>query len=218
MVRIGEQSPYVYGTGANEVMEKVFRWRCTPSLQNRRAIPEPFRPTTLQTMSMNHPNIIDFINWGCIRDQLIYKHGTYDMEQMFTDLLLNTVIEIPQFQVSINILDTFIQIVFSTTAAASFSGKDQDSHGMSPSFNTTATPPTIRLDELPRRCREHIINIVREMPTHTIPKLKLKSLPLTQNRLQRHQLASKWGLYQLVSWKVSKEFAMVHPEIDCSSG
>jgi len=213
MVRIGGQSPYVYGTGANEVMEKVLRWRCNPSLQNRRAIPEPFRPTTLQTMSMDHPNIIDFLNWPCIRDQLIYKFGTYDIEQIFSDLLLNTVIEIPQFQVSINILDTFISRVFNTTSS-SFNTKTQDSDSM---FNPGASPPTIRLDELPRRCREHIVNIAREMPAHAIPKLNLKHLPLTQNHLQRHQLASKWGLYQLVSWKVSKEFAAAHPEIDCSS-
>jgi hypothetical protein len=71
MVGIGEQSPYVYGTGANEFMEKIFRWRCFPSLQNRRAIPEPFRPTTLQAMTMNHPNVIDYVNWPCIRDQVL---------------------------------------------------------------------------------------------------------------------------------------------------
>lgn len=74
MVRLGGHASYVYGTGANEVMEKVFRWRCCPSVQNRCAIPEPFRPTTLQTMSMNHPSGIDFINWPCIRDQVLSLH------------------------------------------------------------------------------------------------------------------------------------------------
>ncbi|OCK82351.1 hypothetical protein K432DRAFT_424234 [Lepidopterella palustris CBS 459.81] len=215
MVRIGGQSSYVYGTGANDLMEKVFRWRCCPSHQNRMAIPEPFQPTTLQTMSMNHCNIIDFINWPCIRDQLIYKHGTYNMEQMLSDILLNTVVEIPQFQVAVNILDTFITRVFNTMSS-SYSNSDIDFlNGMS---DSTATPPAARYQELPRRTRDLIQNIVKEMPSQAVQRLNLTSSPLTQSHIQQSHLASKWGLYRVVSWKLSKEFAAAHPEMDCRSG
>jgi hypothetical protein len=145
---------------------------------------------------------------------LIFKHESLNLEQILTDLLFNTVIEIPQFQVSVNILDTFISRVFSTT---SLLPRTQTHPTASSPFDTASLVPTIGLEKLPRRCREHIRNIVREMPADTIPKLNLKALPLTRNHLHRHHLASKWGLYQLVSWKVSREFAAAHPEIDCST-
>jgi hypothetical protein len=68
--RLNGFSPYLYGVGANDGMEKVLRWRCSPSQANRMAIPEPFRPTPLQFMSFDHPCAIDFVNWPTIRDQV----------------------------------------------------------------------------------------------------------------------------------------------------
>jgi hypothetical protein len=72
---IDNKSEYIYGLGADDIMEKVLRWRCSPSPQNRMAIPEPFRPTPLQTMRMDHALSIDFVNWPSIRDQVSAQLG-----------------------------------------------------------------------------------------------------------------------------------------------
>lgn len=109
---------YIYGVGAYKDMEKVFRWRLSPSTRNRQLISEPFQPTSLQYMGhCNYDASIDFINWASIRDQLIYKAGTYDLNQVVADIVANTVIEIPERRVAINIHDTFFTKIFARTAA-----------------------------------------------------------------------------------------------------
>jgi len=108
---------YIYGVGANDPMEQLFQWRLAPSMQTRLAIMEPFQPTPLQYMTTDYPIVIDFINWPSIRDQLIFKLGSYDLDQVVADIVANTVIEIPEMRVAINIHDTFFTRVFSNTAA-----------------------------------------------------------------------------------------------------
>ncbi|KAK7204238.1 hypothetical protein BZA70DRAFT_268638 [Myxozyma melibiosi] len=98
---------YVYGVGGNEIMESIMRWRLCPSLAFRRAIPEPFCPTAVQFLSPRHSLLIDFIDWGTIRDQLILRAGTYDLDTTLRELFLNTVVEIDSLKVAINILDLF---------------------------------------------------------------------------------------------------------------
>lgn len=115
-------SQYIYGVGANRDMEKVFQWRLSPSIRNRLLVPEPFKPTPLQYMrNCNYPLAIDFVNWPSIRDQLIFKAGSYDIDQVVADIVANTVIEIPERRVAINIHDTFFTKIFSLTAAAAHS-------------------------------------------------------------------------------------------------
>lgn len=117
-------SRYIYGVGANRDMEKVFQWRLSPSMRNRLLIPEPFQLTPLQYMrKCNYPVAIDFVNWPSIRDQLIFKAGTYDCDQVIADIVANTVIEIPERRVAINIHDTFFTKIFSLTAAADHSAR-----------------------------------------------------------------------------------------------
>ncbi|KAI9743697.1 MAG: hypothetical protein M1818_003013 [Claussenomyces sp. TS43310] len=211
MGRLQGYSPYMYGIGANEVMEKVLRWRISPSLDNRIAIPEPFRPTPLQMMTMNHPNVIDFVNWPSIRDQLIFKLGTFDLDKMIADIVLNTVIEIPQFQVAVNVHDTFI------TRISNYPSLPSD-HGPPPREFGPSQGPTDSYQGLPPTAREVIESLAHELPSNTVERLNLRAASHNQSWFRRHQLATRWGLDRLVSWKLSKEFAMAHPEIDCASG
>jgi len=43
-------------------------------------------------------------------------------------------------------------------------------------------------------------------------------IPSEGSSYQKLPLATKWGLDQPLSWKLSKEFTTLHPEIDCISG
>jgi hypothetical protein len=115
MCRTNGFAEYIYGVGANVPMEQTFRWRLSRSTKNRMAIMEPFRPTPLQFMTTDYPHVIDFINWPTIRDQLIFKLGTYDLDRVIADIVANTVVEIPEMNAAINIHDTFFTRVFSKT-------------------------------------------------------------------------------------------------------
>jgi hypothetical protein len=112
MCRTNGFSEYIYGVGANEPMEQVFRWRLSRNPQNRASIMQPFTPTPLQYMSSDYPIAIDFINWPSIRDQLIYKLGTYDFDRVIADIVANTVVELPEVGASVNIHDAFFTRVW----------------------------------------------------------------------------------------------------------
>jgi hypothetical protein len=115
MCRTNGFAEYIYGVGTNEPMEQIFRWRLSRSTKNRMAIMEPFRPTPLQFKTTDYPHVIDFINWPAIRDQLIFKLGTYDLDRVIADIVANTVIEIQEMNAAINIHNTFFTRVFSKT-------------------------------------------------------------------------------------------------------
>lgn len=122
MCRTSGFTEYIYGVGANEPMEQVFQWRLSPSTHTRLAIMEPFRPTPLQYMTTDYPIAIDMVNWPTIRDQLIFKLGSYDFDQVIADIVANTVIELPEVRAAVNIHDTFFTRVWSKAAAAYTAG------------------------------------------------------------------------------------------------
>lgn len=194
--------PYVYGVGANDIMEKILRWRCSPSQANRMNIPEPFRPTPLQFMSFDHSCAIDFVNWPTIRDQLIFKAGKYDLDKIIVDMISNTVIEVPQFRAAINIHDIFITRVFSYSASTYF---DQELDNL---FKASSEP-----DADPQDIIRKIMDRIHEAESQE----SNTTSPVLRQPLQKHPLACKWGLDRIENWKLSKEFALAHPEIDCSS-
>jgi hypothetical protein len=108
---------YVYGVGAHGAMEKILRWRLSPSEHNYCAIPEPFRPTAVQLRTIDYSMAIDIIPWPTIRDQLIMKAGWYDHDRTIKDLSMNAVIEIPTLGVAISIHETFFSQVLSPAIA-----------------------------------------------------------------------------------------------------
>ncbi|KAH0541235.1 hypothetical protein FGG08_004291 [Glutinoglossum americanum] len=98
---------YVYAGGTVPVVEKVLRWRISPSAENRAAINEPFRPTPLQQLVRDRHPSIDFIHWGELRDQLIIYIGAYDMQTLIMDSLLYLVREVPQLHIAIPVLEFY---------------------------------------------------------------------------------------------------------------
>lgn len=115
-------SDYIYGVGANDVMEKILRFRLSPTPQNRAAIPEPFSPTPLQLMNTNYPISIDWLNWPSIRDQCIFKAGSFDLSRLCAEIVANTVVEISEFRTAINTHDTFFTRVFQNAGNSEFPG------------------------------------------------------------------------------------------------
>lgn len=117
LCRTSGLSNYVYAVGANVPMEQVLHWRLSPSLKTRLAITKPFSPTPLQYTTPDYPIVIDFINWPTIRDQLIIKLGSYDLDQLIIDIVANTVIELPEARAAVNIHDTFVAHIWSNISA-----------------------------------------------------------------------------------------------------
>ncbi|KAF2493599.1 hypothetical protein BU16DRAFT_563755 [Lophium mytilinum] len=102
---------YIYRIGSDVPFERIMRWRINPTYQNRVAIPDPFRPTPFQYNLLNHPIAIDFIPSSSIRDQLILKANDCDLDRIIQDILLHTVVEIPQHQVALATLDVYTQSI-----------------------------------------------------------------------------------------------------------
>lgn len=88
-------------------MGLILRWRISSTTTNWVAILEPFRPTPLQYSKLGHSVAIDMINWPTLRDQLIIYTDDSTVDQIVHDVVVNTVIAIPQMQISLNVHDLF---------------------------------------------------------------------------------------------------------------
>ncbi|KAM0293193.1 hypothetical protein ACHAPM_011644 [Fusarium culmorum] len=100
---------YLYGVNVAAYMERAVYWRLTGA--RRSLVPEPFRPTPLQCSMLSTPigPVIDFLYWPEIRDQLILAGESVDKDAFLRDLLLNTVIEVPEHNLAVNIMSQFRQ-------------------------------------------------------------------------------------------------------------
>ena len=196
--------------GASEVMEYVLRWRISPTVANRLAIPEPFRPTPLQYSKTNYSLSIDMINWPTLRDQLILYSDESNIDEIVYDVVLNTVIEIPQMQISLNVLDLFqSRILPKLSEEELMSSKPYD---------------------LLRPIRHIPIQKLNQHIWHTInskmgesTRLLLQEIPVgasrqtRQPKFRRPQLSSQYGLDRLSEWRLSIEFCEKYPFLECSS-
>ncbi|KAF1812765.1 hypothetical protein P152DRAFT_481672 [Eremomyces bilateralis CBS 781.70] len=211
---------YLYGVGANESMEKVLLWRLAANASNRTAISEPFKPTPLQFMRPDHPLAISFVNWPSIRDQLIYKQGTYELSGVCHDIVLHTVIEFPEFHAAINIHDAFITRVFSQVASSLETGSsNSESSNFSAEFEGFMCSGSAPGTEEIFQCLKHTM---QQLPDPTLPGYQPSSTTVRGsppfNRLiaDKQPLSSRWGLDNLDRWKLSKEFEMAYPWLDCT--
>lgn len=202
-------SDYVYGIGANSVMEKVLRFRLCPTADNRAAIPEPFAPTALQIMNINYPIGIDWLNWPSIRDQCLLKADFIDFGQLCADIVANTVIEIPEFGIAVNIHDTFFTRVFRNAAESNLAELGlrtvyDEAFEMNQPGNMTpswATPYLVyHIDKN--------VNILKER--------RNISCGARLHSAHVRPLSSKWRLDRLAQWKLSKEFADKYSFLDCT--
>lgn len=213
---------FVYGLGANEAMEKVLRWRLSPSEHNYRAIPEPFRPTSLQRRTTDYSIAIDSIPWSTIRDQLIMKAGWYDHERTVKDLLLNSVIEIPTLGVAVNIHEIFFsQILPPAIACTNFGSVAENLVGLvkkefDSNFESNSRGRS-RIDLASTSVWPLITRKVREIQGDRNSHLSMP--PLADNVIlaRKQPSASKWGLDNVNNWKLSKEFIAAYPCLDCHS-
>jgi hypothetical protein len=166
-------------------------------------MPEALGQTALQVMSFDHPAAIDFINWSSIRDQLIFKAGKYNLDRMVNDIVSDTVIDIQQFRAPINIHDTFITHVFSFSTAGSFDSKLNELFESRPGVEADG-------QEVIRKITQ------RSGEMEGAKDSKRRGMALGPEVRRKNLLAVRWGLHKLPQWKLSKEFAVLHPEIDCS--
>ncbi|KAF7553686.1 hypothetical protein G7Z17_g3426 [Cylindrodendrum hubeiense] len=90
-------------------VEKVLAWRL--GIDNHRSVPAPFTPTPLQSRSLTHFMGIDFFSWSELRDQLLLEQDNLNLEDIFRDLILYSVIEIPHLNAAYNIFEIFHQQV-----------------------------------------------------------------------------------------------------------
>jgi hypothetical protein len=196
-----------------------------PTTANRNAIPEPFRPTPLQFSSKKYPLPIDFIQWPSIRDQLILQAGSYDLEQVIRDLIRHTVVEVPDFSMSLNTLNLFSTKILSHESCSvdgsnpgnsRWPAAEPDSH-----LYSKHSQETLRVTSgIVRQLSQIIQSFGRERMSNTsetsfqAPESSVYIKP----KVKILDVASKYGLDKFTSWKLSKDFADSHPALDCTSG
>lgn len=98
---------YVRVMDYSALVESIIQWRIHPSSENRAKIPQPFRPTVLQTRFRDHHPAIDFLFNGDLRDQLLLHMDYVDMDKLGFDCVKSIVREYPEFGVALPVLDTF---------------------------------------------------------------------------------------------------------------
>ena len=189
-------------------MELVMRWRIAPSTANRLAIPEPFRPTPLQSMNCDHSLMIDFVNWPTLRDQLILYGTCIDLDVVVRDIVTNTVIDIPQMQVALNILDLFQNKVLANIGTDSFvTGGRCD----------ISLIATASAEDLSARIFQEVT--ARMAYADSLQRtFEGVHSPVRGPRELKHALSTRLGLSKLNEWKLSQEFCQKYPMFDCSSG
>ncbi|KAF5700032.1 hypothetical protein FMUND_14505 [Fusarium mundagurra] len=100
---------YVYHTGRADYLEKIIQWRLSTIPDDGAAIPKPFAPTRLQHRqnagAVPHHLLVDFICWPEIRDQVVLYATSLNLDELQRDIVLNTVLEAPQYGVAFNVFD-----------------------------------------------------------------------------------------------------------------
>lgn len=188
------------------------RWRIAPTTANRLAIPDPFRPTPLQYMNSNHKHhlSIDFINWPSLRDQLILQYQTPNLEQVISDIVLNTVIDIPQMQIAINILDLFHNKVQPKMASVP--------SPVSALYDITTSvisgPREAASKQISREVTIRMAEFKTDEPQRTVGELMSQT---REPKVHKYLLSSQFGIDQLSRWRLSKDFCHKYPLLECSS-
>jgi hypothetical protein len=107
--------------------------------------------------------------------------------------------------VSINIHDLFITSIFSFSATRSFDSKLKKLFESRPGVETDG--------------QEVIRKIAQRIGEMKVAKdSKRRGMALGPEVRPKNLLAVKWRLHRLPQWKLSKEFTVLHPEIDYSLG
>lgn len=210
-------------------------WRLSTGA--RALVPNPFRPTPLQC-GLGVPDlVIDFLNWADVRDQLILANGNVDLDEMVRDLVLNTVVEIPQRSVAVNVFRQY-QSHLTDGGVSSRRGPPTPSSAVDmgwvffetsrgdADFQSCVPDPVEEalVRELWRRVqlfthRHELTLFPRIEPESSIVTAALESpLGLLDRRFCKDKTAERYGLADTRAWKLSKDFGAKYTFIDCSSG
>lgn len=228
--------PYIYGVHFSKYMEYVMRWRISNRLEDRLAIPVPFRPTPLQAATPDHPMVIDFINWPSIRDHMILYSASLDLDAMSRDIVLNTVIELPHKQVAVNIYELFFTHILPTIRGGQGEVKDSMLHNpewiyltVSPNSTPASAPTTpsptqeALAAEIAERMGLHLDNL-QHCDSSAPPSVNINTPLRTANQgtapcgpqMTMARALMSFGIDKPSNWKLSKEFARKYPNVDCS--
>ncbi|KAH8901433.1 hypothetical protein GQ53DRAFT_835227 [Thozetella sp. PMI_491] len=226
--------PYIYGVKFSPYLESVIRWRITGSIEDRLAIPEPFRPTPLQWSSLDHPIVIDFINWPTIRDQMILLSHSLDLDALCRDLVLNTVIELRHLNASVGVHELFVKCVLPRVQGLSVNATQSMLYDRQWVYLKVASPPEILCQEDSCPSEDALaaeIAIRMGLQLQGAEPLLPGTLASKAADAQPPQLGStvSYGTYmklcealalhginKVESWKLSKDFARKYPFIDCT--
>ncbi|PGH11598.1 hypothetical protein AJ80_07068 [Polytolypa hystricis UAMH7299] len=211
---------YLYGIGVFAPMERIVQWRLTRSLEDRLAIPEPFRPTPLQ-LDSEYPISIDFLNWASIRDQLILHRDRYDLMLLTREIVMNTVIDLPPWSASVNIHDIFYNKILPSNLIPEglFSPHKDAGQENSLSENLAATDPELAEQLIRRDLNQRLTHGLYLLNEEDTWQLFLYGVPpQTRPRFARpplNKLAGCYGVDQVTQWKLSPAFARKYPFLDC---
>ncbi|KAJ5745462.1 hypothetical protein N7520_010644 [Penicillium odoratum] len=211
---------YLYGIGVFQHMERVVQWRLTRSLEDRLAIPEPFRPTPLQ-LNSDYPVCIDFLNWPTIRDQLILRKDDGDLGVFMRDIVMNTVIEFPTLNASVNIHDLFYNkispggLIPDFVCSPKISGNDDyDNLSECPAATDSEFAEKLIRRDLHQRLVHGLCPLTEDVWQSILCGVYLPAQPVFA-RPPLNLLAGCYGIDQVTKWKLSPAFARKYPSIDC---
>jgi len=130
---------------------------------------------------------------------------------MLSDIVNNTVIEIPRFQASINIHDAFVTHILRLDYFPNNSyGSRVDLDENIIRGNTIHVASGSMKDLLMLKIGQQVEDLEQRTTALSTACGQITSY-------QKDPLAARWGLDQPQDWKLSKEFASMHPEMDCAS-
>ncbi|OCK85512.1 hypothetical protein K432DRAFT_421768 [Lepidopterella palustris CBS 459.81] len=229
---LGGLEAFMFGTNAGKVCETIIRWRMMPTAANCLAIPEPFKPTHLQRQLPNHPLVFDFIMWPTVRDHLILHSHQFNSDDMIADILLNTVIDVPERDVAVNVYDLYYV-------------DNQEWHNLAVNNGaaTCASPNTVlcahtqsmlksKTDISEDTLLREVSLRMSKFPSENLADIKDPPLPtdnldfLSRSKLQSaanypsfpiNELAQQYGINRPGEWKLTKSFSERHPFLQCAS-
>lgn len=201
------------------------------------AIPEPFRPTTLQR-EVAHPLIVDFMNWPSVRDQMILHMNDLDLDFLCRQIHLNAVIDVPSLKVSVKIQSVLDHLLISQGEKSSESY--QRSYLQDPSWTFLRLLPgspyfAMGIDPIDAFLENEISSrVLNHEPRSNSSEDHLESAfenltkvsfvtsaecPITpQAKLGLNNIPPCLKLHQFDQWRISREFARRYPFLNWSSG
>ncbi|KAF5004431.1 hypothetical protein FDECE_9069 [Fusarium decemcellulare] len=221
--------PYIYGVRFATYMEYVLRWRISAKPEDRLAIPKPFRPTPLQCATPEHPTVIDFINWHSIRDQMILYSAHLDLDTMSRDIVLNTVIELTQQRVAVNIYELLTTYILPRVRGCHVESHSSMLHNtewvylkipstanQSTSWEDSSLAQDVLATEMTSRMGLVEPNLLDSNLNKTGRPYSPRHAASFGPQTTLARFLTFFGIDQPANWKLSKDFARAYPFIDCS--